>query len=79
LNLGPLSRENRSRRKLHASKEESCQEKETLTESERYSESSEKPPERSTSPGVFFVDSILDAQERYLRGKMRVVLEALSC
>ena len=52
---GPPSRENRSRRKLHASKEESCQEKEALTESEPYVESSEKPPERSTSPGVFLL------------------------
>jgi hypothetical protein len=31
MDLGSLSRENRSRRKLHASKEKGCQEKETLT------------------------------------------------
>jgi hypothetical protein len=62
LKSGPPSRENRSRRKLHASKEESCQEKETLTESETILRTNqkvqEKPPERSTSPGVFFVASL---------------------
>jgi hypothetical protein len=55
------SRENRSRRKLHASKEKGCkEEKETLTVSEtilRHRPDKDrkfrKPLERSTSPGVF--------------------------
>src|SRR3984957_7263377 len=56
-NQGPPSRENCSRRKLHASKEKGCQEKKTLTVREtilRTTRSSEKPLERSTSPGVFY-------------------------
>jgi hypothetical protein len=52
----PFQGKNCSRRKLHASKEKGCQEKETLTVREtilRTSRNSEKPLERSTSPGVF--------------------------
>jgi hypothetical protein len=60
-NQEPLSRENFLRRKLHASKEKGCQEKETLTvkrdDTSHRPESSQKPLERSTSPGVFSLGS----------------------
>jgi hypothetical protein len=52
------SREKLFTEEIHASKEKGCQEKETLTVREtilrKKPESSEKPLERSTSPGVFY-------------------------
>jgi len=67
----PFQGKNCSRRKLHASKEKGCQEKETLTVREtilRTSRNSEKPLERSTSPGVFYLIPGPKAQKRAVAG-----------
>jgi hypothetical protein len=80
---GPLQGKNCSRRKLHASKEKGCQEKETLTVRETILRTNQKVPKslsREAPLRGFFIDSqTLRYMEECSRAKREVVPDAQSC